>query len=261
MCSQKIIISAMLALTVASAQADDRSPAETWHGMLLFGAAVGPQYEGSDDYDAMPMFAATFSKGNRYLGFSDGALRANIVNSDRYEFGPLLGFSTGRDDDIDNAAVAALGSIDTATELGAFGAYSWPLTGESRMRVAGEYLQDVSDVYDSWRAGVSLDYSVELHSGWSVDVEAALGLVSDDYADTFYSVSKSGAGVSGLDQYKAGGGIDNVGLSLVMGYPVNDQFRVFGVVAYQRLLGDVADSPIVADPDQMTIGLGIGYFY
>jgi outer membrane scaffolding protein for murein synthesis (MipA/OmpV family) len=49
-----------------------------------------------------------------------------------------------------------------------------------------------------------------------------------------------------------------------MGYPVTEQFRVFGVFAYQRLLGDVADSPIVADagdPEQMIIGLGIGYFY
>jgi outer membrane scaffolding protein for murein synthesis (MipA/OmpV family) len=263
MCSRNIIMSALLTLTLATAHADE-SASSGWHGMILFGAGVGPQYEGSDDYEAMPLFAGTFSKGNVYMGFEDGTFRANILDSDKFEFGPLVSFSTGREDDIDNTAVAALGSIDTATELGAFGAYSWPLTADSRMRIGGEYLRDVSDVYDSWRGGLSLGYSLEFAAGWSVNVEAALGLVSDDYADTFYSVSPGGASASGLRQYRAQGGADNIGVSLVLGHQLTDKLGLFGVVALQRLLGDAADSPIVADegdPDQAMVGIGIAYLY
>lgn len=254
-------MSALLALTLATAHAEDPAPADTWHGMILFGLGVGPQYEGSDDYEAMPLFVGTFSKGNLYMGFEDATLRANFLDSDSYEFGPLLSFATGREDDIDNSAVAALGSIDTATELGAFAAYSWPLTADSRLRVGGEYLRDVSDVYDSWRGGLSLGYSREIAPGWSLNVDVALGLVSDDYADTFFSVSPSGAGASGLDPYRAQGGADNVGVTLVMGHQVTDNLGLFGAVVFQRLLGDAADSPIVADADQVMLGIGIAYLY
>jgi outer membrane scaffolding protein for murein synthesis (MipA/OmpV family) len=232
--------------------------------MILFGLGVGPQYEGSDDYEAMPLFVATFSKGNLYMGFEDATIRANFLDSDHYEFGPLLSFATGREDDIDDSAVAALGSIDTATEPGAFAAYSWPLAADSRMRVGGEYLHDVSGVYDGWRGGLSLGYSREIGPGWSLNVEAALGLVSDDYADTFFSVSRSGARASGLDRYRAQGGADNLGVTLVLGHQVTDRLGLFGVVALQRLLGDAADSPIVADagdPDQVMAGIGIAYLY
>jgi outer membrane scaffolding protein for murein synthesis (MipA/OmpV family) len=261
MCSSKILMPALLAMTLATAHADEPAPADAWHGMILFGVGVGPQYEGGDDYEAMPLFAGTFSKGNLYMGFEDATLRANFLDSGNYEFGPLVSFATGREDDIDNSAVAALGSIDTATELGAFGAYSWSLTADSRMRVGGEYLRDVSDVYDSWRGGLSLGYSREIDPRWSINVEAALGVVSDDYADTFFSVSRSGAIASGLDQYRAQGGADNFGVTLVLGYQLSDNLGLFGAAAFQRLLGDAADSPIVADPDQAMVGIGIAYLY
>lgn len=261
MCSSKIMMPALLVLTLATAHADEPAPADTWHGMILFGFGVGPQYEGGDDYEAMPLFAGSFSKGNLYMGFEDATLRANFLDSDNYEFGPLLSFATGREDDIDNTAVAALGSIDTAAELGAFGAYSWPLTADSRMRIGGEYLLDVSDVYDGWRGGLSLGYSREVGPGWSLNVDAALGLVSDDYADTFFSVSRSGSSASGLDPYHAQGGTENFGVTLVLGHQLTEKLGMFGVVAFQRLLGDVADSPIVADPDQASVGIGMAYLY
>jgi outer membrane scaffolding protein for murein synthesis (MipA/OmpV family) len=229
--------------------------------MILFAVGVGPQYEGSDDYEAMPLFAGSFSKGNLYMGFEDGTLRANILDDDNYEFGPLVSFATGREADIDNTAVAALGSIDAATELGAFAAYSWPLSAGSRMRIGGEYLLDVSDVYGGWRGGFSLGYSRAIAPRWSLNVDTSLRLVSDDYADTFFSVSSSGSGASGLDQYHAQGGVDDFGVTLVIGYQLSDNLGLFGVAAFQRLLGDAADSPIVANPDQATLGVGIAYLY
>jgi len=262
--SLKIMMPALLALTLAVAHADEPAPADSWHGMILFGVGVGPQYEGSEDYEAMPLFAGSFSRGNLYMGFEDATFRANFLDSDSYEFGPLVSFASGREEDIDNTAVAALGSIDTATELGAFAAYSWPLTADSRMRLGGEYLRDVSDVYGSWRGGISLGYSREIASRWSLNIDAALRLVSDDFADTFFSVSSNGSSASGLDQYRAQGGADNFGVTLVLGYRLTDNLGLFGAAAIQRLLGDAADSPIVADagnPDQAMVGVGIAYLY
>ncbi|HKJ53926.1 MAG TPA: MipA/OmpV family protein [Gammaproteobacteria bacterium] len=263
MCSQKIIIPALLALACASAQAEDQ--AADWHGMLLLGAGIGPQYEGSDDYEAAPLFVGNFSRGNLYMGMEDGTFRANLLDSPSYELGPLLSFGTGRDkEDIDNEAVAALGTIDNAVEAGAFAAYSWSLSEQSRMRIATEYLQDTGSVYDGWRGALSLGYSRDLSSGASLNIEASFGLVSDDYADTFYSVSQNGANASGLRRFDARGGVDKFGLSVTMGYPLSEHYGLFGVVAFQRMLGDVADSPIVADagdPDQVMAGIGIAYLY
>lgn len=263
MCSRKIIIPAILALACASVQADDQ--AAEWHGMLLFGAGIGPQYEGSDEYSAMPLFVGNFSRGNLYMGMEDGTLRANLLDSPSYELGPLLSFGTGREkDDIDNDAVAALGTIDSAVEAGAFAAYSWSLSEQSGMRIAAEYLQDTGSAYDGWRGGLSIGYSRGLSNGASLDIEASLGLVSDNYADTFYSVSRSESQASGLRRFDAGGGVDNFGLTAVMGYPLDEHYGLFGVVAYQRLLGDPAESPIVADEgdaDQLMTGIGIAYLF
>jgi outer membrane protein len=261
MYGSKILMPALLALTLAPAHADEPAAADSWHGMILFGIGVGPQYEGGDDYEAMPLFVGTFSRGNLYMGFEDGTLRANILDSDRYEFGPVLSVATGREDDIDNTAVAALGGIDTAFELGAFAAYSWPVAADSRVRIGGEYLHDVSDVYDSWRGSVSLGYSNEIAPRWSVNVETSLRMVSDGYADTFFSVSQSGAAASGLDPYRARGGADNVGVTLVLGHQLTDSLGLFAAVSLQRLLGDAAGSPVVADPNQAMVGIGIAYFY
>jgi len=263
MCNPKILIPALLAIACASAQAAEEDA--PWHGMLLFGAGIGPQYEGSDDYAAMPLFVGNFSRGNLYLGMEDGTFRANLLDSPSYEFGPLLSFSTGREaDDIDNDAVAALGSIDTAVEAGAFAAHTWALSAQSSIRVAGEYLQDTGSVYDGWRGGFSIGYARELGGGTSLNLEASLGLASDDYADTFYSVSAAGANASGLRRFAAGGGVLDFGLTAVLAYPFDEHYGLFGVVGYQRLLGDAADSPIVADAgdaDQLMAGVGIAYLY
>lgn len=263
MFSRKLFIPTILAIACASVHAEDQ--AADWQGMLLFGAGIGPQYEGSDDYEAMPVFVGNFSRGNLYMGIEDGTFRANLLDSPSYELGPLLSFGTGRDaDEIDNEAVAALGTIDTAVEAGVFSAVSWSLSEQSRMRVAAEYLQDTGSVYDGWRGKLTAGYTRNLSAGATVNVEASIGVVSDDYADTFYSVSQSGSNASGLRPFEASGGVDNIGLAVVMSYPLDEHYALFGVVAWQRLLGDAADSPIVADagdPDQAMLGIGIGYLY
>ena len=263
MCSRKLFIPAILAIACACVHAEDQ--AADWHGILLLGAGIGPQYEGSDKYEAMPLFVGNFSRGNLYLGLEDGTFRANLLDSSSYELGPLLSFDSGRDaEDIDNEAVAALGTIDSAVEAGVFSAVSWSLSEQSRMRIAAEYLQDTGRVYEGWRGKLTAGYTRNLAEGATVNVEASIGVVSDNYADTFYSVSQSGANASGLHRFDASGGVDSIGLAVVMSYPLDEHYGLFGVVAWEHLLGDVADSPIVADagdPDQAMLGIGIGYLY
>ncbi|MEN1729710.1 MAG: MipA/OmpV family protein, partial [Pseudomonadota bacterium] len=58
------------------------------------------------------------------------------------------------------------------------------------------------------------------------------------------------------------GGFNSVEVTLFGNYALNDRWGLFGVVSYQRLLSDAADSPIVDDEgsaNQFLAGIGIGY--
>lgn len=258
-----LFIPAVLALACGAARAAGPAADDDWNGMMLFAAGFAPQYEGASDYEPATLVVGNFNNGHRYFAFEGTTFRANLLDSDGYEAGPLLSFDTGRSDDMDNEAVAALGEIDTATELGVFGAWSRPLARHSRLRLLGQYLQDVNGVYDGWRGSLGVGYSSDLPSGWSIGVDATLAVVSDAYAAKFFSVSQSGSDASGLRPYAAGGGAENVGLIANASYPINRQLAFFGLAGYQRVVGEAADSPILVDegdPNQFILGAGIGYF-
>jgi outer membrane scaffolding protein for murein synthesis (MipA/OmpV family) len=45
-------------------------------------------------------------------------------------------------------------------------------------------------------------------------------------------------------------------------YELTDRWSLFGIAEYSRLVGDFADSPIVAvegDKNQLTLGVGFGW--
>src|SRR3546814_872815 len=107
-----------------------------------------PDYEGSDDYEVAPL--PLLSVNYRDIVFLDKAttLGANVFTlrgpgpNDKLQFGPLLRYQFGRDQD-SNDALRGLGDIDAGLDLGAFvnyraGPWSAGLT----------VFRDVSDAYD-----------------------------------------------------------------------------------------------------------------
>jgi MipA family protein len=91
-------------------------------GYTTLGIAALPDYEGADDHRILPLVDGKVFWEERYIAVEGPAIRANVLNSETFEFGPLASFTFGRDDKIEDQAVARLGQIEDAYEVGLFGA-------------------------------------------------------------------------------------------------------------------------------------------
>lgn len=230
------------------------------------GAGARPDYEGSEDYEAVPIgyLRATWER-NAFLELagahgSGGAprLRANVVADDLLQFGPLIQYRIGRGD-VENDRVDALPNIDGTVELGGFFGFE-----EQGWEGAITFAQDVGDEHGGFVAELSAGYTADLADGLALRVLVATSYGSDGYMGTFFTVDSADAPAAGLDPYDADGGIRDFGTqwSLSWRLPGSQHWGIGAVLSYFRLLGDAADSPIVDDvgsPDQVFGGVMVQF--
>ena len=217
------------------------------------GAGVGvvPDYEGSEDYKAVPVphFSAQWQNG-RYVTLDGSALKANLLASDNWSLGPVLQYRTARDDDVDNNKVAKMSEIDAAIEAGAFLGYKLALFHLSPMYdswdIGAQLVTDASGEHDGMLATARTGYTFK-NDRMSTRIGASVTYADDDYMDTYFSVSASDAIRSGLKKYKAESGVKDVGFDLTLRLKMTENWDIRGAFAYIALLEDAKDSPIVDD--------------
>ncbi len=231
------------------------------HGTVVAGVAFAPEYEGADKQEIVPLVIGRINDGNRYLAFEGPTLRANVIDSNDLEFGPVVNITTKRERDIQSSAVARLGVINDAVEVGAFAAISHTVSGNDRIRLAVQGVQDVSGVHKGWLGAASAGYAWSVTPKISLTSNMTATYASAEYARNYFSVTSAGAITSGLPMFDAKSGIKDVGGSLSARYFIDKRWSLFGIGAYKRLVGSSAKSPIVNDAgnrDQFVGGIGIG---
>jgi len=217
------------------------------------GAGVGvvPDYEGSEDYKAVPVphFSAQWQNG-RYVTLDGSALKANLLANDTWSLGPVLQYRGKRDDDVDNNKVAKMNEIDAAIEAGAFLGYKLALFHLSPMYdswdIGAQLVTDASGEHDGMLATARTGYTFK-DDKMSFRIGASITYADDDYMDTYFSVSASDAIRSGLKKYKAESGVKDVGVDLTLRLSMTENWGIRGAFAYIGLLEDAKDSPIVDD--------------
>lgn len=254
-----------LLLTPSLASAQDAPPASNrLTGSAAIGIAAVPDYEGADDHRVVPLVNGRLAIGERYIAVEGVTLRANVIGIEGFEFGPVASLTFGRDDKIKNVAVARLGKIDDAYELGAFGAISVPVNGDDRVRLAVQGVYDVSDVHGGFIVSATASYAAAIGDRALLSFDIGSSYANDDYAETYFSVSRTGSMASGLARFDARGGIKDVGASITASHRVGDRWSLVGYAGYRRLLGDFADSPVVArggSADQLSGGIGLAFSF
>jgi len=210
-----------------------------------------PDYEGSDDYEFSFGPNIGFSYEDRIF-YKGKSLGANVIREKNFKAGPIIAWDSGRDED-DNNRLDGLGDVDSSIEVGGFLSYRM-----KPMRFRMEIRQDVNSGHDGalveLLAGTSLPFTTPL-------IFVALGTTwaSDDYMESFFGVDAGQSAASGLEEYNADAGIKDINLSVTAGYKLTKRWRIGGKVEYKRLMGDAADSPIVADEDQFLAGITLSY--
>jgi MipA family protein len=254
-----------LLLTPSIALAQDKSEeSDEFSGYTTIGIAALPDYEGADDHRILPLVDGKIFWGERYVAVEGPAIRANVLNSKTFEFGPIASFTFGRDDDIENLAVARLGEIDDAYEVGLFGAVNFDLGGNDALRLGVQGVHDVSDVHDGFVITANATYTAPIGKRLTLMFDIGASYASDDYAATYFSVDPAGSLASGLAGFDAEGGLKDVGAQLTATYRIGDNWGIAANSGYRRLQGDFADSPVVANggsADQLSGGVGVFFTF
>jgi len=205
------------------------------------GLGFKPDYEGSSDYEAVPVPFANVKFGNgmfvKLLGLN---LRANLIPDKMWNLGPVYNYRAERDD-VDNNAVDDMKKVSDANELGLFGGFNI-----DNWFVSLEFLADMGDAYDGWYSKLRGGYNWIINPSWALSIGASTTYADDDYMQTYFGVSRKDAARSGLDRYNADSGIKDVGLDLGLNWIITQSWSAKGIASYTQLVGDADDdSPVV----------------
>lgn len=224
---------------------------------LGLGPVLSPDYEGSDDYNIRPLPLVSF-RYKDLIEVDNNHLRVNVFglnptfHEKHFRAGPQLKIDFGRDEN-DNPALAGLGNIGTSVELGVFGSYT---AGPTRTRI--RFLHDVAGGHSGTK--VLGDVRLVLLKTDTTAVSGSLSTTWADnrYMDEFFSINAAQSLASGMTTFNAGSGIKDAGIGITANYRLSRRWAVLVHADYKRLLGDAADSPIVAQrgsPNQAAAGV------
>jgi outer membrane scaffolding protein for murein synthesis (MipA/OmpV family) len=243
------------------------APVFDWSLSIGIGGGLAPDYEGSDDYKAIPLPLFDLRYEGLSLRTSRFGIEADIVPGEAFQAGPILRYNTGRDGDVKDEIVRLLPEIGGAAELGAFAATGLPLSvigidSPSIVTARAGFVQGLAGGHEGLTIESSLGLVTPVSEQLTIIGSLSATYMSDKYADSFFGVTPVASAASGLAVFDPGSGIKDFGVTLVGNYKVSDAWSATGIASYTRLLGDAADSPIVSErgsANQIFGGLGISY--
>lgn len=221
------------------------------------GVRVAPDYMGSNDYRLFPSGSINFSRRGTQPSFGapDDGANLGLLGGSNWSVGVTGRLRSERDNDDDLRGFA---KIDWAVEGGAFATY-WPSDG---LRLHGELRRGFGG-HHSWVADLGVD-AVWREGALVASVGPRLSWADDAFARTYFGVDPVEAGRSPFDiaSYTPDGPAWAAGLTASAEYRLSRHWNLVAAGRYRRLLGDIADSPIVVDlgsPDQFSTSLSFRY--
>lgn len=256
--------------TVSSTDARAQGFLELEQTPTFIGIGVGsvPDYKGSDDRSGGvgPYGRYTFAGQQRYVQLFANELSANLIDSQKYRFGPVLNYHFGRNRDVKDSVVRQMREIDGTVELGIFGDIAWVDAANPRNRliVGGMLLQDAGGESDGLRAKVSARYWHQVHRVVDVHVGGGFMYGNSKYNDHYFGVNADNVGTSALPGHKAGSGINEAYVNLGTAIYLSKEWMLGAGLRYGRITGDAADSSLVdqrGSKSQLIGGIGLAYLW
>jgi outer membrane protein len=237
--------SAQVADVGGTAAADEETAPETWRFTIGLGAAIVPDYVGSDDYTIAALPKLRAEKAPYYADLTGPFLSSNVLPSQTWQLGPAGQFIKGDRCNSSDNTVNNMKCQSDAFMLGAQAAYNFNLAETSRLSPKARMLFDVSGANDGYTFEPLVEYAQRLSRSWGLLLQSNVIIGSGDYEDYYFGVTGPQSRRSGLKTYNADGGVQQFGFTAVGTYNVTETIRVDLVGRYQRLVGDAADSPLV----------------
>ena len=215
------------------------------------GIGVKPDYEGSSDYEFVPLPAGSARFGNgMYIQLLGLNLRANVIPSNMWRLGPVYNYRQERSD-VENNRVDDMKNISDANELGIFGGFEW-----NNWFVFLDILGDMGNAYNGWYATLKGGYNYVISKAWMLSMGAHTTYADDDYMQTYFGVSAADSARSGLKRYNADSGMKDVGIDLGLNWNFASSWDLRGIASISQLIGDADDSSPVVNEGSETQFMG-----
>ena len=249
---------------------DPETAADNW--TIAIGGAWLPDYVGSDDYRLIPAGAIRGKIGSVAITSRTTYLYADLFERPSegidIDAGPIVGARLNRTGKIEDDVVALLPERKTAIEVGGFAGVSLhDLTNPyDTLGFRLDVLHDVGNAHESTVISPNVEFSTPLSRTTYASASLGAEFASGKFADYYFSISPADSLASGLPVFDADGGMKSWKAGLLVNQSVTGDLTggisVFGTANYARLLGDFADSPIVADRgsrNQWLLAAGLAY--
>lgn len=222
------------------------APRSPWNAHIAVGGMMMPEYPGSKDYQYMPFGLARLAYQDYYIEVAGPRAKINLIPGGVFEAGPLVGYDGGRDNDVKNRRVKLLPEVDSSVEFGGFAKLNFKqvMTQIDTLSFGVEFAK-AAEGHEGYKASLKASYGLQFSRALHVSVDAEVQYGDKKYSNAYFGVSPAGAAASGLPVYTASAGVTQAGAGLNARYMFSPNWGVTGRVAYERLLGDAAKSPIV----------------
>jgi outer membrane protein len=243
----------------------DPGPGAGVNFTLGAGAGAAPEYEGSDDYEFVPLWnlrAGNLYHPKTFVQVIGPRLRSNFLPSDHWRLGVAGQFIKERDD-VGNNQVDDLEKVDPSVMLGAMGGYDFLADPQRDLALELEARQDVAND-NGFLATVRGVYGARLTDSWRVDASVGSTWADEDYMSSYFGIDAADAARSGLDQYSADEGFKDVSFGGGATYRLFERVSISALATYTRLINDAADSPVVddvGDENQFFAGALVNYTF
>jgi len=216
------------------------------------GIGAAPDYQGSDDYEAVPIIVFRWGRGEGRF-FEAGptpdigglGARFNILGGDEpLVFGPIVNYRERRSD-VEEDAVDRLDSVGTSWELGGFFGLSW-----EGWDLIAQAVHDAADGHDGALVSLGGGYAGPLSGNWSkwnFSLRGHGSWASSNYMDSYFGISERDSDDSGLREFDADSGLLDIGGDIGLGRMIFSSWSLTGLFSYARLLNDAEDSPVTDD--------------
>ena len=249
----------------------DITTPSNWQIDIGGGLQIAPTYLGDDDYVVNLLPALRISYGDRFaISQVDGAT-FELFKTENFTAGPIARYDFGREEDGEQLFqifgdetddLEGLGDIDDTIEMGFFAAYQ---TGPWQVRA--EALKGLSGGHEGLVSRVSTAYTIPVTPfGYRsfLTTTADLRFGDSDWTDTFFGITPNQSADSGLSRFDADGGVTSYGLRTSLITKLSERYTLISTLGYQRLGGDVADSPLVEErgsENQFSAGVFLTYSF
>ena len=237
------------------------------------GAAILPDYEGSDDYRIIPAAAIRGKVSGISFTTRGSYLYVEVLPSSgkvSFDAGPIVGARFNSRRHISDPVVELLPRRKTAWEVGGFAGLSFHgvTNPYDSLSFRLDVLHDIGGAHKSTTFSPNLEFSTPVSRTTYVGATVGAEFVSNRFADYYFSISPADSLATGgvLPAFNASGGMKNWKAGLLVNQSITGDllhgFSIFGVGQYSRLVGDFKRSPIVSQrgsANQWLGALGLAY--